>query len=413
MLVTWAKANGARVTAIDPAPQPDLEALEGVELIRATSLDALREIPLPDAMIIDGDHNYFTVREELRLIAERAAGATLPLLLFHDVGWPHGRRDDYHDAGAIPAARHPVAGDKGGLFPGEAGLRAGGLRYPRSAAQEGGSRNGVLTAVEDFVADHEQLRLVVIPVFFGVGVVWPLDTPWSGALGTLLDPWTATRCSGASRRPVSSTSRRSTSSCNARRVRRPCCGGCWSRRRSRSRSGSRSCGSAPASRLTSPRSRATRFVALSASSVAAAERVQRAQRGGQPPAERVGHRREPSLERRHAGVEQRVVRVGMGARGVALGLGQPGALLPVGRPRGAPGRRPSHLSARSMWPSTQTSRSSTTLSVLWRITRSSAVTTLRPAWCSRSAKSRSKPTPVASSRRNAAFVAAHGDSTSR
>ena len=190
VLVTWAKANGARVTAIDPAPQPDLEALDGVELIRATSLDALREIPLPDAMIIDGDHNYFTVREELRLIAERAAGATLPLLLFHDVGWPHGRRDDYHDAGAIPpAARHPVAGDKGGLFPGEAGLRAGGLPYPRSAAQEGGSRNGVLTAVEDFVADHEQLRLVVIPVFFGVGVVWPLDTPWSGALGTLLDPW--------------------------------------------------------------------------------------------------------------------------------------------------------------------------------------------------------------------------------
>ena len=62
-------------------------------------------------MIIDGDHNYFTVREELRLIGERAPGAELPLLLFHDVGWPHARRDDYHDADAIPAEhRHPVAG---------------------------------------------------------------------------------------------------------------------------------------------------------------------------------------------------------------------------------------------------------------------------------------------------------------
>ena len=35
--------------------------------------------------MIDGDHNYFTVREELRLIGERAPGAELPLLLFHDV----------------------------------------------------------------------------------------------------------------------------------------------------------------------------------------------------------------------------------------------------------------------------------------------------------------------------------------
>jgi hypothetical protein len=190
VLVTWAAASGARVTAIDPAPQPDLEALAGVELIRATSLDALREVELPDAMIVDGDHNYYTVREELRLIAERAQGAELPLLLFHDVAWPHGRRDDYHDAGAIPPeARHPIVGDKGGLFPGDAGVRADGLPYPRSAEQEGGSRNGVLTAVEDFVADHEHLRLVVVPVFFGFGAVWPLDAPWSDRLGAILDPW--------------------------------------------------------------------------------------------------------------------------------------------------------------------------------------------------------------------------------
>ena len=62
--------------------------------------------------MIDGDHNYYTVSEELRLIGERAPGAELPLLLFHDVRWPHGRRDDYFDAEQIPAeARHPVAGE--------------------------------------------------------------------------------------------------------------------------------------------------------------------------------------------------------------------------------------------------------------------------------------------------------------
>ena len=168
VLVGWAAEHGAQVTAVDPAPQPDLEALQGIELVRRTSLHALPDIPLPDAVIIDGDHNYFTVREELRLIGERAPGAALPLLLFHDVCWPHGRRDDYHDANSIPAEfRLPVADGKGGLFPGDAGLRPGALPYPRSAAQEGGSRNGVLTAVEDFVAERERLRLVVVPVFFG------------------------------------------------------------------------------------------------------------------------------------------------------------------------------------------------------------------------------------------------------
>ena len=193
VLVTWAAASGARVSAIDPAPQPGLEALgehAELELIRATSLEALREIPLPDAVVIDGDHNYFTVHEELRLIGERAPGAELPLLLFHDVCWPHGRRDDYFDADAIPAdARQPVAGEQGGLYPGDPGLRPDGLPYPRSAAREGGPRNGVLTAVEDFVAGRDGVRLAVVPVFFGLGVAWHREAPWSDAVARILDPF--------------------------------------------------------------------------------------------------------------------------------------------------------------------------------------------------------------------------------
>ena len=194
VLMAWAAGHDARVSAIDPAPEPGLVALAeahpGLELIRATSLEALPEIPLPDAVVVDGDHNYWTVREELRLIGERAAGAALPLLLFHDVGWPHGRRDDYFDAQAIPPeARHPPAGDDGGLFPGDPGLRRDGLPYPRSAAREGGPGNGVLTAIEDFVAGREDLRLAIVPVFFGLGVLWHRDAPWSDAVAAIVDPW--------------------------------------------------------------------------------------------------------------------------------------------------------------------------------------------------------------------------------
>jgi hypothetical protein len=181
------------VLAIDPAPQEGLIALADahpeVLLVRETSLDALPKIAMPDVIVIDGDHNYYTVASELALIGARAPGAELPMLLFHDVCWPHGRRDDYFDADQIPSdARHPTAGAAGGIFPGDPGLRPDGLPYPRSAAREGGERNGVLTAIEDFVGERDRVRLVVVPAFFGLGAAWHLDKPWAADVARILDP---------------------------------------------------------------------------------------------------------------------------------------------------------------------------------------------------------------------------------
>jgi SAM-dependent methyltransferase len=194
LLADWAAGSGARVLAIDPSPQDQLVALERereqVELVRKTSLDALPEIPVPEVVVIDGDHNYHVVSEELRLIGERAPGAELPLLLFHDVAWPHARRDHYFAPELIPdGRRHATAGGDAGLFPGEPGVHPGGLPYPDSAAREGGPGNGVLTAVEDFVSQREDLRLVVVPAFFGFGAVWHRDAPWAAAVAEILDPW--------------------------------------------------------------------------------------------------------------------------------------------------------------------------------------------------------------------------------
>jgi hypothetical protein len=193
LLVEWAGGSGARVWAIDPSPRKPLVELAerhpDLELVRETSHAALAAIPLPDAAIIDGDHNYFTVSEELRIIAERAGSAELPLLIFHDVAWPHGRRDDYYDPALVPEdARQPIH-EGAGVFPGEPGIRPGGLPYRFAAAREGGPRNGVLTAVEDFVAAREGLRLAVVPAFFGLGVVWPERAPYADAVAELLELW--------------------------------------------------------------------------------------------------------------------------------------------------------------------------------------------------------------------------------
>jgi hypothetical protein len=194
LLLLWADTVGATVTAVDTAPHPDLEALEpaqaNLRLIRATSHAALAELPLADAIILDGDHNYYTVSEELRIISELAAEQQqrLPLLLLHDVGWPHGRRDDYYVPDRIPAEhRQPLAEE--GLYPGEPGTYHGGIPCDNPAAHEGGPRNGVLTAVEGFVSSHESLRLAIIPAFYGLGVVWDTAGPHDAALTQALSAW--------------------------------------------------------------------------------------------------------------------------------------------------------------------------------------------------------------------------------
>src|SRR5439155_759522 len=95
-------SGGARITAIDTAPTTELRALAEsrpeFNLVEAMSIDALPVIEPSDVYVIDGDHNYFTVSEELRLVALRGHERwPFPLVVLHDVWWPWGRRDCYYD----------------------------------------------------------------------------------------------------------------------------------------------------------------------------------------------------------------------------------------------------------------------------------------------------------------------------
>jgi Methyltransferase domain len=192
-LLAWGRGSGARITAIEPEPPPELlelrERQPDLELIRGTSLEALPELSPADAVIIDGDHNHYTVSRELDLIAERAPGDSLPLIAFHDVCWPHGRRDSYYAPQRIPDEhRQPLARDVL-LAPGEPGAARAGIFFPCAAREEGGPGNGVLTAIEDFMEARESLRLAIVPVFFGLGLLWREDAPWAPELADLVSPW--------------------------------------------------------------------------------------------------------------------------------------------------------------------------------------------------------------------------------
>jgi hypothetical protein len=192
-LLKWAAPSGARVVAIEPDPVSDLVELveehPDLEVIEETSLEALARIAIPGAVVLDGDHNYYTLSNELRLIAERAPDGQMPLLVFHDVCWPLARRDQYAAPDRIPPDdRHPY-GEDIKLVPGNPGTADRGLPFEWGALEEGGPRNGVMTAIEDFMSEREGLRLAVIPIFFGCGLLWPESAPWSDEVAEITEPW--------------------------------------------------------------------------------------------------------------------------------------------------------------------------------------------------------------------------------
>jgi hypothetical protein len=191
-LLAWAGAREARIVAVDPTPEVELRELADthseLELIERPSIEALGGLDA-DAVILDGDHNYFTLTEELRLIEARHPGATLPLLIAHDIGWPLARRDSYHAPERIPPEhRHPLARNVF-LAPGEERPVAGGMPFACVAEREGGPANGILTAVEAFLSDRPELRLAVVPAFFGLGFIWHREAPGADSVAELLAPW--------------------------------------------------------------------------------------------------------------------------------------------------------------------------------------------------------------------------------
>ena len=170
---------GAHVDIIDPVPfQPEPSTAEKIARVATfheiTSHDALPKLT-GDVYFVDGDHNWFTVYHDMRLIEEAnlAAGHPMPVIFAHDVSWPYGRRDMYYAADRIPAEhRQPFA--RRGILPGRSELLAeGGFnRLHDNALTEGGPKNGVLTGIDDFLAESKVgWEMYTFPSFHGLAVL--------------------------------------------------------------------------------------------------------------------------------------------------------------------------------------------------------------------------------------------------
>jgi hypothetical protein len=178
-ILGYCKSNGGKLYSIDPFPSFDVSKLQkeygaSFEFLEDLSLHALPLIETYDAVLIDGDHNWYTVYHELKLIEK---SPNFPIVFFHDVGWPYGKRDMYYNPDAIPSSYlrpHKKLGisldmdhlDDSGLF----------NQNLYNALNESGGKNGVLTAIEDFVKESKLgLHLYQIPFFNGLGVLVPKE----------------------------------------------------------------------------------------------------------------------------------------------------------------------------------------------------------------------------------------------
>jgi hypothetical protein len=191
-LLAWGREHGCAYVGIDPEIDPAAAELVSAaeiagdcEVLKGYSLAVLPTLDRCDAYFLDGDHNFFTVRNELTLITGAACGVDAsqpgPVVFVHDVGWPWGRRDMYYLPSAVPVAARQTWSETLGVSLEGNELVDGGLREPGRYAisvSADGARNGVLTAVEDFLAGPEgaDWAAIILPVAYGLAILYqPAD----------------------------------------------------------------------------------------------------------------------------------------------------------------------------------------------------------------------------------------------
>lgn len=192
-LLEYCRQTGCVLEIVDPAPRLSLHEVmakfgSGFVYHALKSHDAIPRIEPVDLVLLDGDHNWFTVYNELQFLFRRAqdGGVAPPIVLFHDVAWPYARRDMYYDPNSIPPGdRHPFA--YRGMVPGRSELVEGGMNGTlANALQEGGPRNGVLTAIEDFrAACGVETAFHTLPFFNGLGILVPAERSTPALAGVI------------------------------------------------------------------------------------------------------------------------------------------------------------------------------------------------------------------------------------
>lgn len=177
-LLEYAKKVSGKVISIDPYPNFAWQEWERkyapcFKMYTDLSLDVLSTLDNYDVILLDGDHNWYTVYFELKNISSHFD--TMPIVFLHDICWPYDRRDLYYNPNNIPKQyRNPYA--QKAISPHDTKLVDKGINgHLYNAVEYSTPRNGVLTAVEDFLEISPNLGFEKLECICGLGIIYDLE----------------------------------------------------------------------------------------------------------------------------------------------------------------------------------------------------------------------------------------------
>lgn len=174
-IIEYMSTVKGKAQSIVPFPDFDYKSLENendsmFKMHVGLSLEVLPTLPAFDVYLIDGDHNWYTVYNELRCIASTCRSKDI-LILVHDIGWPYARRDLYYTPENIPV-KYRNDYEKRGIKYGYNELQDDGINGNLcNAVAYDTPRNGVLTAIEDFVKENSEYEYLKIECCNGLGII--------------------------------------------------------------------------------------------------------------------------------------------------------------------------------------------------------------------------------------------------
>lgn len=178
-LLSYVNEHNIKLDTVDPADIVfpfDIAEEKNFTFHKGTSTLFLDSSMKYEVIFMDGDHNYETVYADLNKIHAKRSESGVKVIFMHDISWPWARRDIYYN---LEAVKNPLPNsDSLRISPYQSEQDSVGLP-PNSyavALEDGGKKNGVLTAVEDFIETcNSSWVLKRFPVLYGIGVLYCVD----------------------------------------------------------------------------------------------------------------------------------------------------------------------------------------------------------------------------------------------
>lgn len=191
-ILNYCVFNDSKLISIDPSPKFEVNRFkeeygDKFQMVLDLSLNYIPKLEKCDVILIYGDSNWYTVYNELKLLEKNFDYDSFPLILLHNVSWPYGRRDLYYNPDSIPSGfLHEFK--KLGMTPDQSELLLeGGINHNlNNAIADNTPKNGVLTAIEDFLGETElNLSFYKINGFNGLGIMYFEDDSFNEKLNNI------------------------------------------------------------------------------------------------------------------------------------------------------------------------------------------------------------------------------------